>query len=409
MPRVAWKSFTEGRALARGLGLKSQKEWHALSKSGQRPTDIPAAPDRTYRDDGWVSWPDWLGNGKERVAWRSFTAARAYVRGLELKSLREWWVWSKSDQRPSDIPVNPHKTYRGDGWVSWPDWLGSEGRVLAKDMLPFTEGRALARGLELKSEVGWRTWSKSGQRPSDIPTAPDKIYCDDGWISWPDWLGFEGRAPPGSMLPFAVGRAYVQKLKMRSVKEWKEWRKSGQRPSDIPSAPDHTYRDDGWISWPDWLGSGRTAHNKEALPFTVAREYVRKLKLGSQKEWQAWSKSGQRLSKIPARPDQTYRNDGWISMPDWLGYGSERGAAASRSSSSSSSATTAPKKKTKKKRKRRPAATHPSDLPPPPPPSTSPSQVKVKTEPPSSKSSGGSSDRSSTEPPLRKIKTEDDA
>jgi hypothetical protein len=32
----------------------------------------------------------------------------------------------------------------------------------------------------------------------------------------------------------------------------------------------------------------------------------------------------------------------------------------------------------------------------------------IKTEPPSSKSSGGSSDRS-TEPPLRKIKKEEDA
>ena len=274
-----------------------------------------------------------------RVAWKSFTAARALARGLGLKSKAWWEVWRKSGQRPSNIPSSPDVIYRDDGWISWPDWLGSE-RVAWKS---FTEGRALVRGLELKSEKGWRAWSKSGQRPSDIPAAPNKIYRDEGWISYPDWLGFEGRAPPGSMLPFAVGRAYVRKLKLRSVKEWKEWSKSGQRPSNIPATPQRTYRDDGWISYPDWLG-----------------------------------------------------------------YGSEGGAAASRSSSSSSSATTAPKKKTKKKRKRRPTTTHPSDLPPPPPPPASPSQVKIKTEPPSSKSGGGSSDRS-TEPPLRKIKKEEDA
>ena len=56
----------------------------------------------------------------------------------------------------------------------------------------------------------------------------------------------------------------------------------------------------------------------------------------------------------------------------------------------------------------RPTASHPSDLPPPPPPSTFPFNPDVKAEPPSSKSSGGSSDRS-TEPPLRKIKKEEDA
>jgi hypothetical protein len=296
--------------------------------------------------------------------------------------------------------------YCDDGWISWPDWLGNgKERVAWKS---FTDARALVRGLGLKGEPKWREWKKSGQRPSDIPGRPDLTYRDDGWISWPDWLGFEGRAPPGSMLPFAVGRAYVQKLELRSKKEWQAWSKSGQRPSKIPGCPSTTYRDDGWVSYPDWLGSGgRAARCSIMLPFAVARAYARKLELRSKKEWKEWSKSGQRPSNIPSHPERTYRDDGWISYPDWLGYGSERGAAASRSSSSSSSATTAPKK-TKKKRKRHPCTTHPSDLPPPPPPSTSSSKPFIKTEPPSSKSSGGSSDRS-TEPPLRKIKKEEDA
>jgi hypothetical protein len=165
MPRVAWKSFTEARALVRGLGLESVGGWYEWSKSGQRPPNIPTNPDRAYRDDGWISWNDWLGNGKERVAWKSFAAGRAFVRGLELGGVKEWWVWKKSGQRPSDIPAHPERAYRDDGWISWPDWLGSE-RVAWKS---FTEGRAYVRGLELKGEMGWRKWSKSGQRPSDIP------------------------------------------------------------------------------------------------------------------------------------------------------------------------------------------------------------------------------------------------
>jgi hypothetical protein len=209
------------------------------------------------------------------------------------------------------------------------------------------------------------------------------------------------------MLPFAVARAIVRKLKLKGVKEWEAWSKSGQRLSNIPSTPHKTYRDDGWISMPDWLGYEGRAAPGQMFPFAVARAIVRKLKLKGQKEWQAWCKAGQRPSNIPSAPYKADRDDGWISMPDWLGYGSAGGGAASRSSSSSS-ATTAPKKKTKKKRKRRPTTTHPSDLPPPPPPSTSSSKPTVKAEPPSSKSSGGSSDRS-TEPPLRKIKKEEDA
>jgi hypothetical protein len=256
MPRVAWKSFTEGRALVRGLELKSVKGWREWSKSEQRPSDIPGDPFKVYRDAGWISWPDWLGNGKERVAWKSFPEGRAYVRKLKLRSCKEWFAWIKSGQRPSDIPAQPDRVYRDDGWVSWSDWLGSERRVLAKDMLPFAEGRALVRGLELKGHREWLKWSKSGQRPSNIPSNPERTYRNDGWISYPDWLGFEGRAPPGSMLPFAVGRAYARKMELKTLREWNAWSKSGQRPSNIPASPQRTYRDDGWISYPDWLGYG---------------------------------------------------------------------------------------------------------------------------------------------------------
>jgi hypothetical protein len=125
-----------------------------------------------------------------RVAWKSFTEGRALVRGLGLKSKLGWHAWSKSGLRPSDIPGNPFQVYRANGWISWPDWLGSEGRVLAKDMLPFAVGRAYARKLKLRSQKEWFAWSKSGQRPSDIPGRPDKTYRDDGWISTADWLGY---------------------------------------------------------------------------------------------------------------------------------------------------------------------------------------------------------------------------
>ena len=82
-----------------------------------------------YRDHGWVSWADWLGNGamssKERV-WMSFQDARKIVRKEELRNVREWVAWCKYDQRAPCIPSHPDRTYRDDGWVSWPDWLGYE-------------------------------------------------------------------------------------------------------------------------------------------------------------------------------------------------------------------------------------------------------------------------------------------
>ena len=55
------------------------------------------------------------------------------------------------------------------------------------------------------------------------------------------------------------------------------------------------------------------------LPFKRARAIVRKLKLGSKKEWKEWSKNGERPNNIPGKPNVVYRDAGWISITDWLG------------------------------------------------------------------------------------------
>ena len=56
-----YKSFEEARDFVHKLNLKSQEEWSDYCKSGQKPDDIPAAPERIYKKDGWKGLGDWLG------------------------------------------------------------------------------------------------------------------------------------------------------------------------------------------------------------------------------------------------------------------------------------------------------------------------------------------------------------
>jgi hypothetical protein len=59
--RKGYRSFKRARAFARGLGLKSVGEWRSYTKSCMRPGDIPVAPQHIYANDGWAGWNDWLG------------------------------------------------------------------------------------------------------------------------------------------------------------------------------------------------------------------------------------------------------------------------------------------------------------------------------------------------------------
>ena len=101
-----------------------------------------------------------------------FKDARRFVHTLHLKSWEKWKDWSKSGERPKNVPSDPARTYRGP-FVSWPDFLGYEGQQRGK-MLPFEEARVVVQRYKLGSQKAWQAWCKTGGRPSNIPSAPDK-------------------------------------------------------------------------------------------------------------------------------------------------------------------------------------------------------------------------------------------
>ena len=80
-----WKPFEEAREYARTLQLVNFREWIEYCKFGKdgipKPNDIPDAPGRVYKNNGWKGMLDWLGN-----EWRAFNEAREFIRSLNLKN-----------------------------------------------------------------------------------------------------------------------------------------------------------------------------------------------------------------------------------------------------------------------------------------------------------------------------------
>ncbi len=65
------------------------------------------------------------------------------------------------------------------------------------------------------------------------------------------------------------------------------------------------YKDEGWESWGDWLGSGNVATNRlNFKPFSDAKIYISKLELKSNREWREYLKSGGKPEDIPASPER---------------------------------------------------------------------------------------------------------
>jgi len=253
-----WRDFEDARAFVQHLGLTSTREWDKYCASGKKPDDIPKCPDGVYAKAGWVNYGDWLGTGRT-LDYLPFKEARAFARSLKLNSAVEWKKYCRSPERRQDIPTKPERTYLNDGWISWGDWLGT-GRISdwKRKFRPFKQARALVRQLGLKGEREWRAYCKSGKKPADIPVNPGNTYAQKGWAGTDDWLGTgrRRRLRGVKFRSFTVARAFVRRLGLKSVLEWQMYSRSVKRPYDIPSNPPERYSED-WVSWGDWLGTDR--------------------------------------------------------------------------------------------------------------------------------------------------------
>lgn len=199
---IVYRSFARARTYVRSLGLANATEWKrfASQMNGNRhvrPADIPATPQRVYANKGWAGYGDWLGNGRvhgSKIRYRSYVAARRFVRALGIQTEPEWKAYCRGEirrsrPRPLDVPSNPHRTYKGAGWVSWGKFLGTNSVALYnRTFRPYEAARDYVRAQGVRTSKEWRVWCAAGKRPADIPGAPDLIYRGRGWISWTDFL-----------------------------------------------------------------------------------------------------------------------------------------------------------------------------------------------------------------------------
>jgi len=75
---------------------------------------------------------------------------------------------------------------------------------------------------------------------------------------------------------FKDARKFVHTLNLKNQKDWRKYTKSEIKPDNIPVDPSKTYKNKGWISQGDWLGTGNVAPQKRKfLSFNGSRTFVR--------------------------------------------------------------------------------------------------------------------------------------
>jgi hypothetical protein len=212
-------SYQESKKYVNNLHITSQKKWKEYCKSGNRPNYIPTNPDVIYKNNGWVSWFDWLGNKKNKNSdnFISYDVSVVFVEKLNITNQRDWIKYCKSGNLPNYIPAKPDVIYKNRGWVSWAVWFNptkKRGRPRCEpkppkekkkrgrppkpinekiiessnieeyEFISYDELEIIIKKLNIKNFDEWKIFRKYENRPDNIPFYPDKIYKNKGWISW---------------------------------------------------------------------------------------------------------------------------------------------------------------------------------------------------------------------------------
>jgi Integrase repeat unit len=95
---------------------------------------------------------------------------------------------------------------------------------------PFNEAIQFVQTLGIKNQDGWKEYCRSGKKPEDIPSNPDKTYEKD-WKGIGDWLGTGTIAPQDRIYKsFDEAKKFVHSLGLKSLAEWGKYCKSGKKP-----------------------------------------------------------------------------------------------------------------------------------------------------------------------------------
>jgi hypothetical protein len=252
---MKYTQFKIAREQVRNLKIKTVKEYFQKFKDGLIPPGIPRNPNRDYID--FVSWPDFLGNdniaAKDKKFY-SYEECQDYLLNKNIDSKEKFENWRKLKENKL-VPTRPDSTYKKD-WKSWGEFLKT-GRISDIEkhnlFLSYEDAKIFLKSYDFKTEEEFYKWTKSENRPHNIPASPRKTYGSN-FISMGDFLS-NGNYHFKEYFSYQECREFVQTLNFNSIKEFENWISINKSITKVPAHPMDIYSE--FEGWPEFLGYRR--------------------------------------------------------------------------------------------------------------------------------------------------------
>ncbi len=320
MKNTSFVDFNTALIIVRDLNINSVTEWRKWIKIN-KDKNIPFNPDSFYKNSGWVNYKHFFGsNNLKRKNFLTYNDAKNLLKKYKLNNYKEFSKWI-SKNKDKSIPSRPEQVYFED-WISWGDFL-STGNISnsKKVFLDYLECKEYLISIGLNGYNSFVKWYNL-TKPNNIPYNPSIVYKED-WISWGDFLSTGNISNSEKKFSnYDVCKKIVIEKNFKSINDFIKW---SDKPDNIPSRPENIFKNDGWVSWSDFLGTDIISNKKKGekyLSYNDAKTYLRKFKLNHKFYYKEHILKNN-IDFLPKRPEYFYR-DVWAGYLDFLGCESYR-------------------------------------------------------------------------------------
>lgn len=188
--------------------------------------------------------------------------------------------------------------------------------TIGKYFLSYLDSKSLLQKLNIKNAVEFQKLMMSKNRPTNIPSNPQKNYSAE-WNGWGEFLGTNKVANKNRQyLPFNKAHKIVLSLCLKNQKEWNQWSKT-KRPDNIPSDP---FRYEETKNWNHWLGTDNIPmwQKKGFISYEECKKYTNANKVYGVRQYIKFYNSDKCKKNIPLKPNLTYTNYGWSNWDNFL-------------------------------------------------------------------------------------------
>lgn len=218
--RIEYPLYDEAQKAVQKAGIKTIVGYRQNYKKLKLPSD----PAVYYRGKGWSNWDTFL---EKKELFISYDKAKELVQKKGIKSRREYDL----NYTVLDLPSAPSRTYKGKGWVDWDSFLG-------KETFPtYEEARQIVKENGIKDKEEYLL----SYEKLRLPKNPNRTYKGKGWKKW-DY--FFGKYPT-----YEEARTIIKKSGIKTKREYD----SSRLALGLPSDPKTYYKEEGWVSWVNFL------------------------------------------------------------------------------------------------------------------------------------------------------------